>query len=79
MLAGAQRLADLAAASAGEPARQLSAVGHHALADQLVVVAADARVAGVDPGQIAAILTELSARLGFRLSAAPQSGRPERP
>lgn len=64
----AQQLVDLAAAASDEPVHLLPTLRPHALADQLVVVVADARVAGVDPDRVAAILAALSARLGFRLS-----------
>ena len=61
-----QRLAELAAAARGtSPAPRVPELGAHAIADQLVVLVADARCAGVPPDTVDEALLRLAAELGI--------------
>lgn len=61
-----QRLADLTAERSGEPPRAVPDHGESALADQLAVLLADARAAGVPDGQLARLVSALADALGVR-------------
>ena len=58
-------LAALAAAARGADVPAVPPLEAHALADQLVVLIADARAAGVSPSDLDAVLTGLRADLGL--------------
>lgn len=66
MRSALQQLADLAADTAGGPRRAVPDVGAAALADQLAVLLAEARAAGV---VLAPLLAELAAALGAEAAA----------
>lgn len=64
--AGIQQLADLAADAASEPRRAVPDAGVMALADQIAVLATDARSAGASEQGVTEILDRLAAELGVR-------------
>lgn len=57
-------VAALAAAARGNPAPAVPDVGPHALADQVVVLLADARAAGAPAGEIDRVMAALLVDLG---------------
>jgi len=60
-----ETLAALAAAARGADVPAVPPLEAHALADQLVVLIADARAAGVSPSDLDVVLTGLRADLGL--------------
>ena len=59
-------LAALAARAEGRPIPPVPDLGPHVLADQVVVLAADARRAGVPTGEVDRVIIGLRAGLGLR-------------
>lgn len=66
MRSSLQQLADLAADLSGEPHRPVPDAGAVALVDQLIVLTAEARSAGVPEEVLDSLLDDLSGRLAIR-------------